>query len=826
MAATCFLRPVQTPSGVVAKFEVVLQGFADDQELEIGFFEVDEGESLIGANRIQTIATLTGKVASLPGPGNRPPPQTLVIDKPPAASSGKFRVAFVFPGTPPRADTEVVFDLPMDAADKFEGDTWELQVILNAPGSVGVVRSPVVNVTRVRRALATRPGPATYPWHAGNEFIFYRDGADASGPNAFADIERAIDAAEHFIFIVDWSFHPYFRFSHSAAADPNSTVGAKLVNKCTDAKGDPLPNMLVAIHAWDHTNIAVPDPQNDNAAKHIANIAKFLKKKGRPSNLLWRISSISGIGFSHHQKFVLLDAPGPNGRKVLKLFFGGLDLTKGRLDNASHPILESDPGGSGHSALITNGKETFDDWYNNELFADLTQTFDSIKKARPNLARQPWHDIYAQVTGPVAWDALREFVGRWSVNPSDLGFSSDGDNSDSHMTQVREKFLDIFNALKPGTKDRLFVQQWEPTPGPWSAQLYRSMKRKHWGTKVAVKTPARQGDRDEFLWPLSADFERSIHDAQVQAIRQAERHIYIESQYFIGSFAMWGRPEPKDGPSHLVPRAITDRILEKIDAKEPFHAYIVVPMFPEGDPGSPVNAAQRQFQWNTMLAMLREIKKKASDPFDFLSFYFLANWHDLPAIPLANKDRAANTDAAKRYQVYVHSKFMIVDDRYGLLGSANLNQRSMAGNRDSEIAVGFWPTTDKQQAACLTQLRNFRKHIWAEHMGTLPPSADDPENPTCVKAVRKLAADNYKNFREAKRPAGSSALCAWPIDLADPAKPVPKGVSGAKEDDDFIPDRPFGLSGNLLDRWRWHGPGSHSQAPLGDVTKPGQDIAE
>ena len=37
--------------------------------------------------------------------------------------------------------------------------------------------------------------------------------------------------------------------------------------------------------------------------------------------------------------------------------------------------------------------------------------------------------------------------------------------------------------------------------------------------------------------------------------------------------------------------------------------------------------------------------------------------------------------------VYVHSKFLIVDDRYALMGSANINDRSMTGKRDSELAV-------------------------------------------------------------------------------------------------------------------------------------------
>lgn len=40
--------------------------------------------------------------------------------------------------------------------------------------------------------------------------------------------------------------------------------------------------------------------------------------------------------------------------------------------------------------------------------------------------------------------------------------------------------------------------------------------------------------------------------------------------------------------------------------------------------------------------------------------------------------------------IYVHSKGMIVDDEYVLMGSANINQRSMEGTRDTEIAMGAY----------------------------------------------------------------------------------------------------------------------------------------
>jgi phospholipase D1/2 len=39
--------------------------------------------------------------------------------------------------------------------------------------------------------------------------------------------------------------------------------------------------------------------------------------------------------------------------------------------------------------------------------------------------------------------------------------------------------------------------------------------------------------------------------------------------------------------------------------------------------------------------------------------------------------------------IYVHSKMMIVDDKTTIIGSANINDRSMKGDRDSELAVNI-----------------------------------------------------------------------------------------------------------------------------------------
>lgn len=54
---------------------------------------------------------------------------------------------------------------------------------------------------------------------------------------------------------------------------------------------------------------------------------------------------------------------------------------------------------------------------------------------------------------------------------------------------------------------------------------------------------------------------------------------------------------------------------------------------------------------------------------------------------ISNQDQARKN---RRFMVYVHSKGMIVDDEYVIIGSANINQRSMEGTRDTEIAMAAY----------------------------------------------------------------------------------------------------------------------------------------
>ncbi|MBB5606967.1 MULTISPECIES: phosphatidylserine/phosphatidylglycerophosphate/cardiolipin synthase family protein [unclassified Janthinobacterium] len=69
---------------------------------------------------------------------------------------------------------------------------------------------------------------------------------------------------------------------------------------------------------------------------------------------------------------------------------------------------------------------------------------------------------------------------------------------------------------------------------------------------------------------------------------------------------------------------------------------------------------------------------------------------------------AFDTDRWRYREIYIHSKLMLVDDVFMTLGSANLNQRSMAV--DSEINIA---TVDCRVA------RDLRKRVWRMHSGGL-----------------------------------------------------------------------------------------------------------
>jgi phosphatidylserine/phosphatidylglycerophosphate/cardiolipin synthase-like enzyme len=366
----------------------------------------------------------------------------------------------------------------------------------------------------------------------------------------------------------------------------------------------------------------------------------------------------------------------------------------------------------------------------------------------------------------------------------------------------------------PTTNPRIFAQQWEPALGAFSCQILRSMVREHWAEKNPVSfSPANTG-RKEFKWTHNGDTEASIQRSYINAIGNAEKYIYIETQYFITGGSMWGRSTVANPLAlNLGNRAGT---LGK--AEQPFHIYLLLPMFPEGDPNSSANKAQRQFQWASIRSMAKRLSSESGKPASsLLSVFFLAKWRDLGGLPVHGTSRADNIAKNKRYMIYVHSKFMMSDDRFAIIGSANLNERSLNGGRDSEIAVAIWPSNDLEAATVTKDCTRFRMNLFREHLG---PAFDeailaDLSSPAAIKHIRDAASENYRAFREGRFDASKHGhLCLWPQALIDNVPFTAADRSKAPEGDEFLPDMPSGLTGKDKTDWQWDAPGSHSQSGL------------
>jgi phospholipase D1/2 len=74
-------------------------------------------------------------------------------------------------------------------------------------------------------------------------------------------------------------------------------------------------------------------------------------------------------------------------------------------------------------------------------------------------------------------------------------------------------------------------------------------------------------------------------------------------------------------------------------------------------------------------------------------------------------------------QLYIHAKCMIVDDRIAIIGSANINERSMLGDRDSECAAivrdtdMLWSTMNGEPYLVGRFPHTLRMRLMREHLG-------------------------------------------------------------------------------------------------------------
>ncbi|KAG8374830.1 hypothetical protein BUALT_Bualt10G0036300 [Buddleja alternifolia] len=577
--------------------------------------------------------------------------------------------------------------------------------------------------------------------------------------HCWRDVYDAISQARRLIYITGWSV---YHLTQLVRDDPNVTdscLGELLKVKSQEG-------VRVLLLVWDDPTsttilgyrtegvMGTGDDDTRRFFKHSSvNVLLCPRSAGKGS---WAKNKETGTIYTHHQKSVIVDADAGNFRRKIIAFVGGLDLCKGRYDTQKHP-------------LFTTLQTIHKDDYHQPNFAGPA----------PGCPREPWHDLHSRIDGPAAYDVLTNFEERWMKAAKKHGVQKLKTAQDDSLLKL-DRIPDIL-----GRDEDANITEGDPES--WHVQIFRSIDSN--SVKGFPKDPKEAPSRN-LVCGKNVLIDMSIHTAYVKAIRAAQHFIYIENQYFLGSSYNWEKYKDL-GANNLIPMEIALKIVDKIKARERFSVYIIVPMWPEGVPTS--TPTQRILFWqnNTMQMMYETIYKALREegldneyePQDFLNFFCLGNREAEDASSTDKKSSSGSTPQAlarknRRFMIYVHSKGMIVDDEYVIIGSANINQRSLEGIRDTEIAMGAyqpeytWASSGENPHG---QIYGYRMSLWAEHTGKLEDCYEEPQSLECVRHMRWMGEQNWKQFASSDITEMKGHLLKYPVDVSriGKVKPLP-----------------------------------------------------
>ncbi|KAM9827041.1 LOW QUALITY PROTEIN: phospholipase D1 [Neosynchiropus ocellatus] len=255
--------------------------------------------------------------------------------------------------------------------------------------------------------------------------------------------------------------------------------------------------------------------------------------------------------------------------------------------------------------------------------------------------RMPWHDIASVVHGKAARDVARHFIQRWNFTK-----------------MMKPKYrAQSYPCLLPKSHSTAGELRYQ-VPGCVQAKVQILRSASDWSAGIKYH-------------------EESIHSAYVHVIRESRHFIYIENQFFISC-------ADNRHVFNKIGDAIAERIIRAYREGTKYRVYVVTPLLPgfEGDintgGGSAIQAVMH-FNYRTMNrgehSIISQLKREMGDQWmNYLSFAGLRTHADLEGKMVTEL-------------IYVHSKMMIADDNTVIIGSANINDRSMLGKRDSEVAV-------------------------------------------------------------------------------------------------------------------------------------------
>ncbi|KAK7840796.1 phospholipase d delta [Quercus suber] len=525
------------------------------------------------------------------------------------------------------------------------------------------------------------------------------DGKVYKHEKCWEDICHAISEARHLIYIVGWSVFHKVRLVREPTR-PLPRGGDLKLGELLKFKSEEGVRVLMLV--WDDKTsrdklfqsgmMQTHDEETRRFFKH-SSVTCVLTPRNASSKLGYIKQQVVGTLFTHHQKCVLVDTQAFGNTRKITAFLGGIDLCDGRYDTPEHRLFRD-----------------LDTVYQNDYH---NPTFPAGTKA----PRQPWHDLHCRVEGPAAYDVLINFEQRWRKatiwREVGLRFKRVSHWHDDALIKIG-RIAWILSPAPCVSKDgTTFIPQDDPLlrvsseddPESWNVQIFRSLDS---GSVKGFPKIVEHVEKKNLICSKKLVIDKGIQTGYIQAIRSAQHFIYIENQYFFGSSYAW--PEYKNaGADNLIPMELALKIASKIRAKERFAVYIGLTM---------------KMMYGIVARELEDMQMVDLHPLHYLNFYCLGNREDI----FDNTDKVSESQRFKRFMIYVHAKGMIVDDEYVIVGSANINQRSMSGTKDTEIAMGAyqphhsWASRKRHPRG---QVYGYRMSLWAEHLGRVDTRSEE-----------------------------------------------------------------------------------------------------
>jgi len=300
---------------------------------------------------------------------------------------------------------------------------------------------------------------------------------------------------------------------------------------------------------------------------------------------------------------------------------------------------------------------------------------------------EPWHDIHAMVKGPIVWDLIYHFNQRW-------------------VYSIWKDIRQVKKIVKPSSIGH-YLMSTSPPPilsftgdGDTEITALRTCKQ---------LSESKNNDDHDLDYDSSIQGSDSVCSWYDTMFSKAKDSIYIEDQFLFQD------------------KAITQILVNRLKDERNLKIITVGPMEPNL-PGFVFGIISKESinHINSNLAALRKAGKNR------VRTYSLISQH--------------NTFKNRRKQIYIHSKLVIVDDKWITIGSANTDRDGLEYSTEFDLGIVSSDLSPR-----------LRVKLWREHLKTNDMdyySSSNSSEPHDLynfeegfKAWEELAEENGKSVR-------------------------------------------------------------------------------